>query len=347
MAPRTIPKKQSQMVEVTDAVSTVQGATGATIGELFEYSFPERITVKKNQSAMLPFLQSKIQARKLLIYTDRDDQHPVNAAELTNTSGKTLDGGPVTVYDGGAYAGEALFETLKAGDKRLIGYAVDYGTRVTSEYGSTNQRVREIHAENGNLTVRYAARQIRRYTVRNVDAKAKTLIIQQPAAGQDLVSPKPLERTADAYRFEVSVEANGGQTLAVETESATWSTIAVSDTAPEGLLVFVENESIPAKARSALKSVADRKRELVSLQDSLQDVRAQLNEIANDEARLRSNVESLNRVAGEQAQVHAYAQQLAALEDRIAGLRTKEQDLVSQQNKAKANLDDEIRNLDF
>ena len=49
----------------------------------------------------------------------RGSEHPTNAAELTNTSGKTLDGGPITVYDGGAYGGEALMETLKAKDKRL------------------------------------------------------------------------------------------------------------------------------------------------------------------------------------------------------------------------------------
>ena len=79
---------------------------------------------------------SPSKARKLLIYSDHSSQHPTNAAELTNTSGKTLDGGPITVYDGGAYGGEALMETLKAGDKRLISYAVDLGTRITEAFGS-------------------------------------------------------------------------------------------------------------------------------------------------------------------------------------------------------------------
>ncbi len=33
----------------------------------------------------------------------------------------------------GAYAGEALVETLKAGDKRLISYGIDLGTRMTTD----------------------------------------------------------------------------------------------------------------------------------------------------------------------------------------------------------------------
>jgi len=72
---------------------------------------------------MLPFLQEALDARKLLIWSDHSSEHPTNAAELTNSTGKVLDGGPVTVYDGGVYGGEALMETLKAGDKRLISYA--------------------------------------------------------------------------------------------------------------------------------------------------------------------------------------------------------------------------------
>ncbi|MGI8962228.1 MAG: hypothetical protein ACR2IV_21215 [Bryobacteraceae bacterium] len=85
---------ERQSVTVDAMQSTVQGATGATLGELFEYHFAGPVTIKKNQSAMLPFLQDKITARKLLIYNDRDDEHPVNAAEVTNNTPKTLDGGP-------------------------------------------------------------------------------------------------------------------------------------------------------------------------------------------------------------------------------------------------------------
>ncbi len=168
---------------------------------------------------MLPFLQDKITARKLLIYSEKDGEHPVNAAEISNSTGKTLDGGPVTVYDGGGYAGEALFETVKSEDKRLIGYAVDYGTRITTAFDSGKSAVREIHVVNGNLELHYGQRATRTYTIRNVDAKAKNLIIQQEGVSEhSVLSPKPVERTATAYRFQVSVPANGGQTLKVEEE---------------------------------------------------------------------------------------------------------------------------------
>ena len=108
---------------------------------------PSRSPSARTNRPCCPSCSSRSTARKLLIYSDHSSQHPTNAAELTNTSGKTLDGGPITVYDGGAYGGEALMETLKAGDKRLISYAVDLGTRITEAFGSKAAVVREIHAK--------------------------------------------------------------------------------------------------------------------------------------------------------------------------------------------------------
>src|SRR5207302_11399180 len=105
--------------------------TSGDLGELFEYRFGAPVTVKKDESTMLPFLQQKIGSRRLLIYSENYGEHPMSAAELTNSTGKTLDGGPITVFDAASYGGEALITTLKTGDKRLISYAVDLGTRVT------------------------------------------------------------------------------------------------------------------------------------------------------------------------------------------------------------------------
>ena len=171
------------------------------LGELFEYRIAQPVTIRKDESAMLPFLQqANFDARKLLIYSlTAGPEHPTNAAELTNSTGKTLDGGPITVYDAGAYGGEALMETLKQGDKRLISYAVDLGTRVTEGFGSKAGVIQEIHVSRGMLSTKIAAEETRTYTARNVDQKAKTLIIEHPLRRDyTLLNQKPMEKRRDA-----------------------------------------------------------------------------------------------------------------------------------------------------
>ena len=340
--------EQMGNLQQTVQVSSVEGASGASLGELFEYSFANPVTIKKNQSAMLPFLQDKVQARKLLIYTDKDGEHPVNAAELTNKTSKTLDGGPITVYDGGAYAGEALFETLKAGDKRLVGYAVDYGTRITSAFDSSDESVREIHVKNGTLEIKYAQHQTRNYTVRNVDAKGKTLIVQEDGVQQyTVLSPKPVERTATAYRFEVKLPPNGSQTLKVEQELTTFTSEALTNYNPDSLLTIVQNKQLPESSRTQLKGVADLKRQIVGAEASLSDTKAQLGELTSDQTRLRQNIDSLNRVKGQEEQVRRYSGQLSENEVQIAKLNDQMRSLTTQRSSLNTQLRRAIEELDF
>ena len=340
------PKSLAQTVEVR--ASSVEGATGATLGELFEYNFAKPITIKKNQSAMLPFLQDKVAARKLLIYTDSNGEHPVNAAEVVNNTAKTLDGGPITVYDAGAYAGEALFETLKAGDKRLIGYAVDYGTRITTAFDSSQQTIREIHVKDGSLQLRYAERQTRNYTIRNVDAKPKALILQQEGVTQySVLSPKPAERTATAYRFEVNVPANGSQTVKVEQERTTENLTEILSSTPDFLAVIVENKELSEREKKQLQGILDLKRRLAATDASLNAAKSQTTELTEDQTRLRQNIDSLNRVKGQEEQVRQYSTQLAGNETQLAKLRDQRRDLALRVSNLNTELRAAIDVLDF
>ena len=57
-------------------------------GELFEYHFATPVTAHKGESMLLPFVQQKLGARKLLVYSDRSQPNPRNAAEISNSTGK-------------------------------------------------------------------------------------------------------------------------------------------------------------------------------------------------------------------------------------------------------------------
>jgi hypothetical protein len=322
--------------------SIVASATAGELGELFEYRIAQPVTIRKDESAMLPFLQQPIEARKLLIYSDHSSQHPTNAAELTNSSGKTLDGGPITVYDGGAYGGEALMETLKAADKRLISYAVDIGTRITEAFGSKQAVVREIHAARGVLTTKLAAEETRTYTVRNVDKKAKTLIIEHPLRpGYTLLNQKPAEKTASAYRFEIQLAPGATQELPVSEERVFDQTYQVTSLTPDVILTYVSNRTLSDAGRGQLQRIADQKRQLADNNATLQEAEGQTRDLNADEQRIRQNISTLNNVSGQQQQVQNYARQLDVHEQQLAALRDRQAEL----QKKKTALETELNKL--
>jgi hypothetical protein len=322
--------------------SIVASATAGELGELFEYRIAQPVTIRKDESAMLPFLQQTIEARKLLIYSDHSSQHPTNAAELTNSSGKTLDGGPITVYDGGAYGGEALMETLKAADKRLISYAVDIGTRITEAFGNKQAVVREIHAARGVLITKLAAEETRTYTVRNVDKKAKTLIIEHPLRqGYTLLNQKPAEKTASAYRFEMQLAPGGIQDFVVSEERVYDQTYQVTSLTPDIILSYVGNRTLGDAGRRQLQGLADQKRQIAENDRALQEAEGQTRDLTADEERIRQNIGSLNNVSGQQQQVQNYARQLDAHEQQLAALRDRQAEL----QKKKSALESELNKL--
>ena len=349
-APRARQEQFSKTLETRAAApsSIAAEAVARELGDLFEYRIAQPVTIRKNESAMLPFLQQQITSRKLLIYSDRASQHPTNAAEITNATGKTLDGGPITVYDAGAYAGEALMETLKTGDKRLISYAVDLGTRVTEAFNSKQAVVRELHASRGILTARTAAEETRTYTARNIDQKAKTLIIEHPLRqGYTLLNQKPAEKTPANYRFEIALAPGATQEFAVNEERVFDQTFAVTNLTPDLLLTYIQNRSLSAAARQQLQAVADHKSKIAATDREIQQTESQIRDLNSDQERIRRNIQSLNAVSGQQQQVQTYARQLDQLEQQLAGLRDRQAALAKQKTGLQSELDRLIAALAF
>jgi hypothetical protein len=328
--------------------SIVADASARELGELFEYRIGQPVTIRKNESALLPFLQQQLASRKLLIYSDHASQHPTNAAELTNSTGKTLDGGPITVYDGGVYGGEALMETLKAGDKRLISYAVDLGTRITEAFGSKQAIVREVHAGRGLLVVRSAAEETRTYTIRNVDQKAKTLILEHPLRqGYTLLSRQPSEKTPGAYRFEIALAAGASQEFPVNEERVYDQSYAVVNLTPDTLLTYIQNRTLTEAARRQLQRIADQKSKIAANDRDRQQAAQQVRDLTSDEERIRQNIQSLNSVSAQQQQVQTYARQLDQHEQQLATLRDRQAELQKENAALQSELDRLIGALEF
>lgn len=324
-------------------LSSVAVATAAReAGELFEYRFANPVSARRGESLLLPFVQQRIAARRLLIYSDRSSANPRAAVELTNNTGKTLDGGPITVTQSGAYAGEALMETFKAGDKRLISYAVDLGARITTKLDSGAAVTRQITARRGVITTRTAIEVKTTYTITNVDARAKTLIVEHPIdASMKLLAPGAVETTADKYRFNVNLPANGNQALTVVEERELQQTTQVNSMTPDALISFVQNKALSAAARKQLEEIAARKREAAAADSELRATQGQITEIARDQERIRQNLSSLRQVAGQEQRVQNYAAELAKGDARVVQLRDRQAEL----EKRKAALEAQIRSL--
>lgn len=297
-------------------------ATGIEAGALFAYNFPDRVNVRKGESVMLPFLQKPVSAQRLLIYTERQPvtNHPMLAFEMTNDSGVTLDGGPVTVFDGGEYAGEALFETTKEGEKRLMSYGIDLGTSLRMEPSSGTRTVQEISMQRGILSVKSKQRSTVKYTLSNADSRAKTLVIERLIRpNYETVSPAVSEKTSTANRFRLPLPAGGAASLEIVEEFPFHESHQVSNLNEDQLMMYTRNQALPAAARQALERIVAKKRQIAENQRQSVTVQARIESLNSQMERVRRNMGSLNSIAGQQAQVQKLAVELGALQTDAAG----------------------------
>src|SRR5207237_10323275 len=85
----------------------VTAAEGGEVGDLFEYKIEQPITVHRDRSALIPILQTRMEGSRVSVYNQSGGRsRPMSGLLLKNTSALTLEGGPITVIDGDAYAGE-------------------------------------------------------------------------------------------------------------------------------------------------------------------------------------------------------------------------------------------------
>jgi hypothetical protein len=317
-------------------------AEGMEAGELFEYRFGQPASVKAGESLLIPFVQQKISARQVYIWNSSEGGHPQRAAELKNTTGKTLDGGPVTVYAPEGYTGESLLSTLKAGDKRFITFAVDLGTKVTTKFDTSAEVVRSVKAFRGVVTMKSVMEQRTTYTISNVDAKEKALLISHPVQGDlELLSPKPEEKTAERYLFAATVPASGSTSLTVAEERPIQESISISALAPEQIVAWISARKITAEARTKLEAIVAKKREMVAAAADIQRQEKRLASLESDENRLRSSIQTLNSVPGQQEQVQRYATDLSKKENEIQDVHARLEDA----RKKQATLEEELATL--
>jgi hypothetical protein len=274
-------------------------ATGSAVGDQFAFTVKNPVTLNRRQSAMIPLVNGNMDAEKSLVLSGAKalygSIHPDLAAELTNTTGIKLPAGPITVFDGGSYAGDALIEFFGESGKRLIKYGEDLSVMGTAALNTGSYIVSAVTVSGGVMTI--SRRQIydRTYTVKNAARESKRLIIEHPiTGGAALTEPKDyLEKTDSVYRFETTLPADGELVFKVKEEVPLSDRITLGNLRFDHLVSYSNSRDIPANVRAALAGAAELRRKndaAKQAQSELETRRVRLNE---DQARVRENLNAV------------------------------------------------------
>jgi hypothetical protein len=336
--------KGETIANIMESATTV--AESKELGDLFQYKLRDRVTIRKNQSALVPILQSRIEAEKVSVWNPTDS-YVLRALWVTNTSNVTLDGGSFNVLDGDAFAGEGLMDPIKPGEKRLLSYAADLGLVVDAKEKPENLRVTKILIAHGVMIQTHEDRQERTYAIHNRDTSPRTVVLEHPARqGWKLEDGvKPDESTASFHRFRLTVEPKKTARLTV-TEfhpvSTRWELHNLTD---KEISYFVDGKMLTPDVEQALRRVIAQKNDLVGIDAEISSRKSQIDNISEDQKRLRENLKVLKGSAEEKALVERYARELNTQEDRVLSLQKEISDLHVKRDASQKTLNDIIQSL--
>jgi hypothetical protein len=346
-APAPPPPPRANATEVAESLeAATTTAQTRDLGDLFEYKLQDRVTIRKNQSALVPILQARIEAEKVSVWNPSESS-VLRALWVDNTSALTLDGGSFNVLEGNAFAGEGLMDPIKPGEKRLLSYAADLGVLVDARQKAENQRVTKVVIAHGTLMQSTQEREENTYTIRNRDTLQRIVVIEHPARpGWKLTDDeKPAESSASFHRFRLAVEPKKTETLLVREYRPVTNSYQVANVSDSQIRFFLEQKMINPGIEQALRKVIAQKNSVAELDAEVASRKSKIASIGEDQQRVRENMKALKGSAEEKALVERYVRELNEQEDRVQSLHREMADLQQKRDAAQKTLNDMIEGL--
>jgi len=320
------------------------------VGDLFQYSISRPVTIKRNQSALVPIVLKPFAGRRVLLYNPENrPRNPLSAVEFENTTGLTLEGGPITVIDGDTYAGEAMIETIKPAETRIVPYSVELGVLVDGLADSRTDRVHRTRISRGVLWTFSMERRRTVYAISNRSARERTLYLEQrKSAGWDLVdTPQPHETTPDFYRFRVEIAASGVTEFAVTERLEVSSAYNLVSFDPGIVADYRSARYIDDRVTSALHQVIALKERVAAIDTKRAEASRELNAISTDQQRIRENLKSIGEGMDEKRLRATLVEKLLAQERRLEQLAALQTSLELERHQAQSDVDAAISAIEF
>ncbi|MCL4219800.1 MAG: hypothetical protein KJZ65_00385 [Phycisphaerales bacterium] len=320
-------------------------ASAGEVGEVFQFKLDQPVTIERRRSAMLPILSAAIQGDRVSIFNRNDGlDHPMRGIDMTNTSGMQLMPGPISVFDGAAYAGDAQVGHISAGEERLLAYAVDLEVLVNTEERSDSNLV-ALRIVNGLIEETRRSQFTTKYVFRNNDKDdARTIVVEHPKSeGWDLVKPeRPKTETNSAYRFEVKVDKDASSLLEVVIERTDAQKIALTSYDLQNLLVYARDGKASDQVVAAVREAARLQQRVFDIDQQIARIEKERSEIMADQGRVRENMTRIDRNTDLYSR---YLQKLGEQETRLEEMVGQLENLRNQRQQRQAELDEYLRNL--
>ena len=338
------PAGQTEAPPIDPVASVVSAASASGLGELFQYTVGN-VSIKRQQSAMIPIVTDDVDAKKVSIYNRGVlSNHPLNGVRLKNTTGKHLLAGPVTLIEAGSYAGDAQINDVPPDQQRLLSYGIDLKVLVDVTDDPQYSSVVVARLVKGVLKLQWKDTSQITYRFNNKGEVGKTLVLEHPRyENWKLVEPQNADETTESlYRFVRKMPAGKVLQFQLRQELVREELVELLPLDADKLEFYAKLGNVPQSVHDALAKVIELKRAVALTQQQIDQRRKQISDITSEQSRIRENMRAVAPSTDYYARL---VKKLDQQETQIESLQKEAAGLQKQLDSQRKDLDTRINEL--
>jgi len=333
-----------------EPINLSQGVTAAVLaGEAAAFTISHGVSIPRRGAALIPIVSATIPIERLAIYDPSTLRNrPLSGLRMSNETGSQLLAGPITLFDGARYAGDAQLPDLVPGEERLLSYAIDLETTVLVRAQAIPQEIIRVRVTRGILETTLRQEQTTEYVFDRIHqadtAEGVPYFFFHPKrSGWEMISDlEPMDETASQWRFQIDAPATGTVTAAIVEEYVRAQTFSLLSLNDDQIAFYLSQQTIDDESGAQLRRIRELQRVIRTRESERRAIEAEINSIYREQQRIRSNMEVLDTATD---LYKRYLETFTAQEDRLEVINREVITARTAEQQAREALSDYIESL--
>ncbi len=269
--------------------------SGREVGALFAYEAQHPVTVPDRSAALINLLNKKLDGRDIILFRD-SGQLPYRAILLKNDNAASVEGGPITLYIDGTFAGEGFIGRVGKSETAFVPYARESGVSTSL---TTKDEEAELHLAkivDGRIRIEGKRLIKRTFSVDNTRDKPMLCYIKISAtSGMTLREPpKDLVKAGADLYVPVAAPAKGkAETVLVEESPVWFEDMTLTDRAVAVMQLYLKNVTAEEAIKGPITQLLAVHQEMATIDREIDGLRKQREVLDDEQRRIQGNLDAL------------------------------------------------------
>jgi hypothetical protein len=307
---------------------SASSAGGESVGALFRYDLQHPVTVPDRSSTLVSIINERVTGNEVVYFRPElmrgaSQVHPYRAVMFENNTGFSLEKGPVSIFAGGTFVGEAFLERMEKNTTTFLTYSIDAHVAMSPRSMNSQEGMRLIKIIDGMIVSEVLEVSSTIYKIDNRHESDVVAYVKTPKRyGWKLRNqPEGTVELPDSFVVPATVAKGSTVELKVDWVKPNKRRVAIDTSLSTNVLkLYLKSGKAPPDVQKKLDQIIKLKARLSDIEEDHARLQKTHAEATRDQNRVRDNLNLLRKSPGNKKLREELTNKLANLEKELGKL---------------------------